>query len=314
MPGAQEKTRRTRCSRTSTDWIAEQPGTDPARIVVAGASAGGDSPRPWPRAPETTGPSGQRCNWIGRKPGDDSPEITEYGKTMADFVIDQFEVDLRIWAHQRYSDPPALSRKESRDSPRCANGRGSSTPPGGATAPARPGSGAVAPRPRAVTGTYWHTTDDITLPHDRKASRRGLFRPGPSLPGRHRQPRHRNDQPHPRASRSGSGWAAMLLAREDRAGRGRDRRYRAGRLRSPTDRPKPQVVPIPTFTTPRRGRREHGNDRLSGRDHRNPHIEYMPTITRRFPVAHVLCAPPRAPTCDSQPPTTRTFRWYSACA
>jgi hypothetical protein len=82
----------------------------------------------------------------------------------------------------------------------------------------------------------------------------------------------------------------------------------------PTDRPKPQVVPIPMFTTPRRGRCEHGNDRLSGRDHRNPHIEYVPAITRRFPVAHVLCAPPRAPTCDSQPPTTRTFRWYSACA
>jgi hypothetical protein len=106
--------------------------------------------------------------WIGRKPGDDSPEITEYGKTMADFVIDQFEADLHIWAHQRYSDPPALSRKESRDSPRCANGRGSSTPPAGP------------PRP-----------------HDPAAAR--------SNPGRHRQSRHRNDQLHPRSSRSGSG-------------------------------------------------------------------------------------------------------------
>lgn len=273
MLGAQEKTRRTRCSRTSTDWIAEQPGTDPARIVIAGASAGGDSRRPWPCAPETTGPSGQRCNWIGRKPGDDSPEITEYGATVADFVIDQFEADLRIWAHQRYSDPPALSRKESRDSPRCANGRGSSTPPGGPTAPARPGSGAVAPRPRAVTGTYRHTTDDITLPHDRKESRRELFRPGPSLPGRHRQHRHRNDQPYPRASRSGSRWAAMLLARNDRAGAG-------------------EIVGIEPVD-----------------------FDHQPTArTAGRPHSHVHNAPPRAPTCDSQPPTTRTFRWYSTCA
>lgn len=50
--------------------------------------------------------------WIGRKPGDDAPEITRYGKTMADFVIEQFEADIEIWSHQRYSDPPALSRKE----------------------------------------------------------------------------------------------------------------------------------------------------------------------------------------------------------
>lgn len=50
--------------------------------------------------------------WIGRKPGEDGPEITEYGKMMAGFVIEQFEADIEIWAHQRYSDPPALSRKE----------------------------------------------------------------------------------------------------------------------------------------------------------------------------------------------------------
>ncbi|MEC3956196.1 Rieske 2Fe-2S domain-containing protein [Nocardia sp. CDC153] len=50
--------------------------------------------------------------WIGRKPGEDGPEITPYGKAMADYVIGQFEADIAIWAHQRYSDPPALSRKE----------------------------------------------------------------------------------------------------------------------------------------------------------------------------------------------------------
>ncbi len=51
--------------------------------------------------------------WIGRRPpGDDGPEITRYGKTMADFVIEQFEADINIWAHQRYSDPPALTHKE----------------------------------------------------------------------------------------------------------------------------------------------------------------------------------------------------------
>ncbi|MDY6809671.1 MAG: 2Fe-2S ferredoxin, partial [Actinomycetota bacterium] len=50
--------------------------------------------------------------WIGRKPGEESGPISDYGKTMADFVIEQFEADIEIWAHQRYSDPPALSRKE----------------------------------------------------------------------------------------------------------------------------------------------------------------------------------------------------------
>ncbi|MEV0358648.1 Rieske 2Fe-2S domain-containing protein [Nocardia sp. NPDC050697] len=50
--------------------------------------------------------------WIGRKPGDDRAELGRYGKTMADYVIEQFAADVHIWAHQRYSDPPALSRKE----------------------------------------------------------------------------------------------------------------------------------------------------------------------------------------------------------
>ncbi|MVU80337.1 Rieske 2Fe-2S domain-containing protein [Nocardia sp. ET3-3] len=50
--------------------------------------------------------------WIGRRPGDDGPEIGPYGKAMAEYVIQQFEADIEIWSHQRYSDPPALSRKE----------------------------------------------------------------------------------------------------------------------------------------------------------------------------------------------------------
>jgi len=50
--------------------------------------------------------------WIGRQPGQDSPEPTDYAKTMADYVIEQFAADITIWAHQLYTDPPALSRKE----------------------------------------------------------------------------------------------------------------------------------------------------------------------------------------------------------
>ncbi|WP_306362244.1 Rieske 2Fe-2S domain-containing protein [Nocardia sp. CC227C] len=52
--------------------------------------------------------------WIGRKRGEDGPDITEYGRAMAGFVIEQFEADIEIWSHQRYSDPPALSRSEFR--------------------------------------------------------------------------------------------------------------------------------------------------------------------------------------------------------
>ena len=50
--------------------------------------------------------------WIGRKPGEETGEITRYGTVMADLVIEQFAADIDIWAHQRYSDPPALSRRE----------------------------------------------------------------------------------------------------------------------------------------------------------------------------------------------------------
>lgn len=50
--------------------------------------------------------------WIGRKPGEENTGLTDYGKSMAAFVIEQFEADVHIWSHQRYSDPPALSPRE----------------------------------------------------------------------------------------------------------------------------------------------------------------------------------------------------------
>jgi 3-ketosteroid 9alpha-monooxygenase subunit A len=50
--------------------------------------------------------------WIGRTPGDDRPEACPKALRLAHGVIEQFEADLHIWAHQRYSDPPALSPKE----------------------------------------------------------------------------------------------------------------------------------------------------------------------------------------------------------
>ncbi len=50
--------------------------------------------------------------WIGRKPGDDRPDMNDYATTMANFVIEQFAADIHIWSHQTYTDPPALSRKE----------------------------------------------------------------------------------------------------------------------------------------------------------------------------------------------------------
>jgi 3-ketosteroid 9alpha-monooxygenase subunit A len=50
--------------------------------------------------------------WIGRSPGDESAEMPRKAQQLAQGVIEQFEADIHIWAHQRYSDPPALSRKE----------------------------------------------------------------------------------------------------------------------------------------------------------------------------------------------------------
>jgi 3-ketosteroid 9alpha-monooxygenase subunit A len=50
--------------------------------------------------------------WIGRAPGDDSPEPPPKARRLAEAVIDQFRADIHIWKHQRYSDPPALSGAE----------------------------------------------------------------------------------------------------------------------------------------------------------------------------------------------------------
>ncbi|MBJ8344681.1 Rieske 2Fe-2S domain-containing protein [Antrihabitans sp. YC2-6] len=50
--------------------------------------------------------------WIGRVAGGDGPEPPSRAKYLAQAVIDQFVADIHIWKHQRYSDPPALSRAE----------------------------------------------------------------------------------------------------------------------------------------------------------------------------------------------------------
>ncbi|MFT3900070.1 MAG: Rieske 2Fe-2S domain-containing protein [Gordonia sp. (in: high G+C Gram-positive bacteria)] len=87
--------------------------------------------------------------WIGRKEDERGPEfdgvMTEYGKTMAGFVIEQFEADIEIWAHQRYSDPPALSKKEYAGFTALREWARQFYPDGGAvdTDPARPTSGAI---------------------------------------------------------------------------------------------------------------------------------------------------------------------------
>ncbi|WP_067895668.1 Rieske 2Fe-2S domain-containing protein [Nocardia vaccinii] len=50
--------------------------------------------------------------WIGRPEGQEHPKAAERAQRLAQGVIDQFEADIHIWSHQRYSDPPALSQKE----------------------------------------------------------------------------------------------------------------------------------------------------------------------------------------------------------
>lgn len=50
--------------------------------------------------------------WIGRKPGDDGDRPTSRALRNAQGVIEQFQNDIHIWKHQRYSDPPALSPAE----------------------------------------------------------------------------------------------------------------------------------------------------------------------------------------------------------
>jgi 3-ketosteroid 9alpha-monooxygenase subunit A len=50
--------------------------------------------------------------YIGRTSGDDSPKAQAKAEAFAQGVIDQFLADMHIWAHQRYSDQPALTANE----------------------------------------------------------------------------------------------------------------------------------------------------------------------------------------------------------
>ncbi|WP_194814125.1 Rieske 2Fe-2S domain-containing protein [Nocardia sp. XZ_19_385] len=50
--------------------------------------------------------------WIGRPPGAERSGAAAKAQQVAEAVIAQFEADIHIWAHQRYSDPPGLSQKE----------------------------------------------------------------------------------------------------------------------------------------------------------------------------------------------------------
>ena len=50
--------------------------------------------------------------YIGRKPGDESAKGETKAREFAQEIIRQFEQDVHIWQHQRYSDPPALATDE----------------------------------------------------------------------------------------------------------------------------------------------------------------------------------------------------------
>jgi phenylpropionate dioxygenase-like ring-hydroxylating dioxygenase large terminal subunit len=50
--------------------------------------------------------------YIGRTPGEDSEKAEAKARTFGQEIIRQFSQDVSIWAHQRYSDPPALTGSE----------------------------------------------------------------------------------------------------------------------------------------------------------------------------------------------------------
>jgi 3-ketosteroid 9alpha-monooxygenase subunit A len=50
--------------------------------------------------------------YIGRTPTSDPAKAERKAREFADEIIRQFEQDVHIWSHQRYSDPPALSSSE----------------------------------------------------------------------------------------------------------------------------------------------------------------------------------------------------------
>jgi 3-ketosteroid 9alpha-monooxygenase subunit A len=50
--------------------------------------------------------------YIGRTPGREGERAETKARAFGDEVIRQFSQDVHIWAHQRYSDPPALASSE----------------------------------------------------------------------------------------------------------------------------------------------------------------------------------------------------------
>jgi 3-ketosteroid 9alpha-monooxygenase subunit A len=50
--------------------------------------------------------------YIGRTPGKDPERAESRAREFGQEVIRQFEQDIHIWSHQRYSDPPALAPDE----------------------------------------------------------------------------------------------------------------------------------------------------------------------------------------------------------
>jgi len=50
--------------------------------------------------------------YIGRTPGKDLARAETKAREFGQEVIRQFEQDVHIWGHQRYSDPPALATAE----------------------------------------------------------------------------------------------------------------------------------------------------------------------------------------------------------
>ena len=50
--------------------------------------------------------------YIGRKPSRDPDRAATKAQEFGQEIIRQFEQDVEIWRHQRYSDPPALATEE----------------------------------------------------------------------------------------------------------------------------------------------------------------------------------------------------------
>ena len=142
--------------------------------------------------------------YIGRTPGEathgPSARRSEFGQE----VIRQFSQDIHIWAHQRYSDPPALASVRVR----------------GVHRDSQVGHAVLSRRHSAAA------PPSCTQPTPRKAERNERIseHADPGLPGRHRQRRLRDDQADRHAPRPRAGRGALLLAGQDRPRRRRARR------------------------------------------------------------------------------------------